>query len=132
MNFNKVILVGRAIKDVEIRTTASGKMVANLSLVTNNVYVDKAGNKVDNADFHNIVLWGQIADSAKKYCHKGQTVLVEGRIQTRSFETKAGEKRYITEIVAERFQMAPNQVGTMIDEKNDEPAEPDPLGEITW
>jgi len=112
MNYNKVILCGRATKDVEIRNTAEGKAVANLSIATNNVYVDKSGQKVENTDFHNIVLWGAVAENAAKYCKKGTVILVEGRLQNRSWLAQNGTKKYATEVVAERFQLGPKPAGT--------------------
>jgi len=112
MNYNKVIICGRATKDVEIRNTAEGKAVANLSVATNNVYVDKSGQKVENTDFHNIVLWGAVAENAAKYCKKGTVILVEGRLQNRSWLAQDGTKKYATEVVAERFQLGPKPAGT--------------------
>ena len=112
MNFNKVIICGRATKDIEIRNTAEGKAVANLSVATNNVYVDKSGQRVENTDFHNIVLWGAVAENAAKYCKKGTVILVEGRLQNRSWLAQDGTKKYATEVVAERFQLGPKPAGT--------------------
>lgn len=111
MNFNKVIICGRAVKDVEIRNTAEGKAVGNLSIATNNVYVDKSGQKVEKTDFHNVVLWGAVAENAAKYCKKGSIVLVEGRLQNRSWVANDGTKKYATEVVAERFQLGPKPAG---------------------
>ena len=107
MNFNKVILVGRATKDVEIRKTNDGKSVASITIATNNVYVDKSGQKVEKTDFHNIVIWGTVAEAAAKFCVKGTTIMVEGRLQNRSYEAQDGTKRNVTEVIAERFQLGP-------------------------
>jgi single-strand DNA-binding protein len=77
MNFNKVIICGRVTKDIELKKTNEGRAVVSLVLATNNTYVDKNNNKVDKADFHNIVMWGTMADTVAKYCLKGSVLLVE-------------------------------------------------------
>jgi len=103
MSVNKVILVGNLGKDPELRYTPSGAAVATFSLATTNPFKDKEGNK--QTEWHNIVAWRQLAEICGKYLHKGKQVYIEGRIQTRSYDDRDGNKRYITEIVAEQMQM---------------------------
>ncbi len=107
MNFNKVVLVGRVASDIEMRSTASGQSVCSFRLATNRVWKDKNGEKKEDSQFHNIVLWGKQAETASQFMAKGSLVLIEGRIQNRSWEDKTGTKRYITEIVGENFQLGP-------------------------
>lgn len=107
MNFNKVVLVGRVASDIEMRSTASGQSVCSFRLATNRVWKDKNGEKKEDSQFHNIVLWGKQAEIASQFLAKGSLVLIEGRIQNRSWEDKTGTKRYITEIVGENFQLGP-------------------------
>ena len=111
MNYNKVIICGRVTKDIELKKTNEGRSVVSLVLATNNTYVDKNNNKVDKADFHNIVIWGTMADTVAKYCLKGSVLLVEGRLQNRNFEGRDGVKKYVTEVVAEKFQFGPKPTG---------------------
>lgn len=108
---NKAILVGNLGKDPELRSFEGGNMVANFSLATSESYRDKAGNKVDSTEWHNIAMWGKLADLAGKLLKKGSKVYVEGRIKNRSWEDREGNKRYITEIVADNF--------TLLDRKSD-------------
>jgi single-strand DNA-binding protein len=103
MSVNKVILVGNLGKDPELRYTPSGAAVATFSLATTNPFKDKEGNK--QTEWHNIVAWRQLAEICGKYLHKGKQVYIEGRIQTRSYDDRDGNKRYITEIVADQMQM---------------------------
>jgi len=112
MNFNKVIICGRVTKDIELKKTNEGRAVVSLVLATNNTYVDKNNKKVDKADFHNIVIWGTMAETVAKYCVKGSVLLVEGRLQNRSFENRDGIKKEVTEVIAEKFQLGPRPTGT--------------------
>ena len=105
MSVNKVILVGNLGKDPEVRYTPSGTAVATFSLATSERYKDKAGQQQEKTEWHNIVAWQQLAEICGKYLHKGKQVYIEGRIQTRSYDDKDGNKRYITEIVADQMQM---------------------------
>ncbi|MCR4311614.1 MAG: single-stranded DNA-binding protein, partial [Candidatus Taylorbacteria bacterium] len=84
-----------------------GIQVCSFSVATNRVFKDKEGNKKEQADFHNIVVFGRQAETAGQYLKKGQSVLIEGRIQTRSWDDKDGSKKYRTEIVADRVQFGP-------------------------
>lgn len=99
-SINKVILVGRLGSDPESRVTNTGNNVATISLATSERYKDKAGEWAERTEWHRVVCWNTLADLAVKYLRKGRQVYVEGRIQTRSWETDAGEKKYSTEIIA--------------------------------
>lgn len=101
---NKAILIGNLGKDPELRYTPGGQAVATFSLATSEKWRDKDGVMQDKTEWHNIVVWGRQAEIAKEYLAKGRSVYLEGRIQTRSWEDKDGNKRYTTEIVAQRLQ----------------------------
>ena len=105
MNVNKVILVGRLTKDPEVRNTPSGQSVANISLATNRFWTDKAGQKQEKTEFHNVILWGRLAEIAGQYLTKGQEAFFEGRLETRKFTGKDGVERRTTEIIAENMQL---------------------------
>lgn len=100
---NKVILIGNLGKDPELRYTPSGTAVASFSLATSEKWKDREGNMQDKTEWHNIVVWGRQAEIAKEYLAKGRQVYIEGRIQTRSWDDKDGNKRYTTEIIAQRL-----------------------------
>lgn len=100
-SLNKVMLMGHAGKDTEIRYTSSGMAVATFSLATNDRRKDKtSGEWVDHTEWHNIVAWDKLAETCNQYVKKGKQVYIEGRIQTRAWDDKDGNKRYTTEIVA--------------------------------
>ncbi len=105
MSINKVILVGNVGKDPDIRHLDSGVAVANFPLATSENYTAKNGDKVSSTEWHNIVMWRGLAEVAEKYVTKGKQLYIEGKIKTRSFDDKEGNKRYITEIVADVMQM---------------------------
>jgi single-strand DNA-binding protein len=105
MNVNKAILVGRVTRDPEIRTTPGGQSVATISMATNNFWTDKSGTKQEKTEFHNVVLWGRLAEIAGQYLTKGQECFIEGRLQTREYTAKDGSTRRITEIVGETMQL---------------------------
>lgn len=108
MNLNKVYLIGRLASDPEFRTTPSGQEVATLRMATNRVWNDRAsGEKKQATEFHTIVVWGRLAQIANQYLNKGAMAMIEGRLQTRSWEGQDGVKRYRTEIVAENLQLGP-------------------------
>lgn len=111
MYLNKALIIGNLTRDPEVKAIPSGMQVASFSVATNRVWKDKNGAKQEATDYHNIVVFGKQADSVGKYLKKGQNVLVEGRIQTRSWETE-GKKNYRTEIVADRVQFGPKASGT--------------------
>jgi len=103
---NKVMLIGNLGRDPEVRSTPSGQPVATFSLATNRRYKDREGNRQEQTEWHNIVCWGRQAEIAGQYLTKGKQIYVEGRIQTRSWDDKqTGEKKYMTEIVCDNFQM---------------------------
>lgn len=106
MNLNKVILIGRVTKDPELRTTPAGQTVCSFGLATNRVW-NQNNQKQERTEFHNIVLWQRMAEIAGQYLKKGGLVLIEGRIQTRSWQDQSGVKKYRTEIVGESMQLGP-------------------------
>jgi single-strand DNA-binding protein len=101
---NKVILVGHLGKDPEMRHLDGGVSVTSFPLATSETY-NKDGQKVEQTEWHNIVMWRGLADVAAKYLQKGKLVYIEGKLRTRSFEDKEGIKKYTTEVVAENFTM---------------------------
>jgi single-strand DNA-binding protein len=101
---NKVILVGNVGRDPEVRTTPSGQQVAKFSLATSENFTSKAGEKQERTEWHNIVVWGKLADLCKQYVQKGRQIYVEGRLQTSSWNDPQGNKKYRTEIVAQTVQ----------------------------
>jgi single-strand DNA-binding protein len=107
MNLNKVILVGRVASDPESRTTPTGQNVCSFRMVTNRNFTDRAGQKQERAEFHSIVLWRRLAEIASQYLTKGSLVLIEGRIETHSWQDASGNKKYRTEIIGERLQLGP-------------------------
>ncbi len=105
MYLNRAILVGNLTRDPELKTLPSGTKVASFGLATNRVWRDASGNKQESTDFHNIVVFGRQAETSAQFLRKGSQVLVEGRIQTRSWDDQAtGKKMYRTEVVADRVQ----------------------------
>lgn len=112
MNVNKVMLVGRLTRDVEIRNTATGQSVASISMATNRFWKDKNGQKQEQTEFHNVVLWGRLAEIAGQYLTKGQETYIEGRLQTRKYTAKDGTERRVTEIVAENMQLGSRPQGS--------------------
>jgi len=107
MNFNKVILIGRLTRDPEAKNLPSGQSVVNFGMATSRFFTDKSGQKQQQAEFHNIVLFGKLADIASQYLKKGSLVLIEGRLQTRAWEDSAGNKKTRTEIIGESLQLGP-------------------------
>lgn len=99
-SFNQVILVGNMARDPELRTIPSGQSVASFAVATNRVWQNSDGEQQEQADFHNIVAWGKLAELASQYLAKGRKVMVVGRLQTRSWEGEDGKKNYRTEVVA--------------------------------
>lgn len=111
MNLNKVILVGRLTSDPQLRNIPSGQSVCSFGLATNRIWTDrKTGEKQKKVEYHNIILWRRLAEIASQYLTKGGLVLIEGRLQTRSWEDPSGNRRTKTEIVAERMQLAPRTI----------------------
>ena len=107
MYLNKAIIIGNLTRDPELKALPSGVKVCTLGMATNRVWRDKAGAKQEDTQFHNIVVFGNQAENVAQYLRKGNSALVEGRIQTRSWDDKDGRKQYRTEIVADRVQFGP-------------------------
>ena len=105
MSVNKVILVGNVGKDPETRYLDENTAVCKFSFATSEVYRNKEGEKITQTEWHNIVLWRGLAQVAEKYVKKGSQLYIEGRIRSRSYDDKDGNKRYITEIVGDNMQM---------------------------
>ncbi len=107
MYLNKAIIFGNLTRDPELRSLPSGAPVTSFSLATNRVWKDKNGAKQESVDYHNVVVFGRQAETVSQYLKKGSSALVEGRIQTRSWDGTDGQKKYRTEIVADRVQFGP-------------------------
>jgi len=107
MYLNRAIVIGNLTRDPEVKSLPSGIKVTTFSVATNRVWKDKNGAKQESADYHNIVVFGRQAETAGQYLKKGQTAMVEGRMQTRSWDDASGVKKYRTEIVADRVQFGP-------------------------
>ena len=106
MDLNKVMLIGRLTRDPELRTTPSGINVCQIGLATSYVYTNQTtGQKVENTEFHNIVMWRKLGEIAHQYLKKGTQIFVEGRLQTRSWDAQDGQKKYRTEIIADNMIM---------------------------
>ncbi len=110
---NKVIIIGNSGADTELRTTNTGRKVANFRLATNEKWKDKEGNAQERTEWHTIIAWDRLGEVCHQYIKKGRSVYVEGRLQTRSWEDKDGIKRYTTEIVCLTMQLlgSPNGSG---------------------
>lgn len=108
MNLNKAVIIGRVTQDPQLRTTPSGQAVCNFSIATNRNWTDsETHERQEKVEFHNIVTWRRLAEIANQYLIKGSLVMIEGRIETRSWDDPSGNKRYRTEIVAENMQLGP-------------------------
>jgi single-strand DNA-binding protein len=105
MSVNKVILVGRLGRDPETRYTSSGQAVCNFSIATDETYKDRSGERQKRTEWHKIVMWGKLAEIAQQYLKKGSQVYLEGRIQSRQWDDKEGQKRTSFEIVANTMKM---------------------------
>ena len=108
---NKVILLGNLGKDPEVRHLDNGVAVANFSLATTESYTNKQGDRVNQTEWHNIVLWRGLADIAEKYLKKGNSVYIEGKISTRKWEDKDANVRYSTDIIADKMTMLGTKQG---------------------
>ena len=112
MYINKAFIFGNLTRDPELRAMPSGQNVCSFSVATNRVFKDRDGKNQEQTDFHNIVVFGKQADTVAQYLKKGSSAFIEGRIQTRSWDDKAsGEKKYRTEVVADRVQFGPRAGG---------------------
>jgi single-strand DNA-binding protein len=110
MYLNKVFVIGNLTRDPELKALPSGMKVCSFSLATNRTFKDKEGQRKEQAEFHNIVVFGRVAELANQYLRKGSQALVEGRMQTRSWESE-GQKKYRTEIVADTVQFGNRPTG---------------------
>ncbi len=111
MYLNKVFLYGNLTRDPELRALPSGQQVASFSIATNRTFKDKNGQKQEAVEFHNVVAFGRLADTIGQYMKKGRPIFIEGRLQTRSWDDKQGQKRKTTEIIAEQIQFGPRSAG---------------------
>lgn len=107
MNFNRVILIGRLTREPELKSLPSGYSVCSFGLATNRVFTDKTGQKQEQTEFHNIVLFGRLAEIASRYLNKGSLTMIEGRLRTRNWQDSQGNQHSRTEIMAERMQLGP-------------------------
>ncbi len=110
MYLNKAIIIGNLTRDPEIKAIPSGIKVCNFSVATNRTWKDKDGKKQESTEFHNVVVFGRQAEIIAQYMKKGSSIMVEGRLQTRSWDADGG-KKYRTEIVADTFQFGPKSAG---------------------
>lgn len=104
MFLNKVFLIGNLTANPDLKTLQNGNSVLTINVATNRSYTDKAGKKVEQAEFHRVVIFGKTAELVTKYLGKGHGIFIEGRLQTRSWEDKNGKKNYTTEIICENMQ----------------------------
>ena len=112
MYLNKAIIVGNLTRDPELTAIPSGQKVCKFGVATNRVWKDKSGTRQESTTYHNIVVWGRQAETSAQYLKKGQQVMIEGRIDTRSWDDKtSGEKKYRTEIIADRVQFGAKSGG---------------------
>ena len=111
-SLNKVLLIANLGKDPEVRYTASGTAVASFSLATSEKFKNKGGEWEERTEWHNVILWGRLAEIAGEYLSKGKTVYIEGRLQTRKWQDKDGKDRFTTEIVGEKMQMLSRKEGS--------------------
>ena len=111
MNLNKVFILGNVTRDPEVRSMPNGGQVTSFGIATNRFYTSSAGEKKSEAEFHNIVCFGKLADISSRYLTKGSLILIEGRIKTRNWTNQAGAKQYRTEIIADSLQLGPRGAG---------------------
>ena len=135
MSVNKVILVGNVGKDPEVRYLEGGTAVCSFPLATSETYRNRDGDRVTTTEWHNIVLWRGLAEIAEKYVKKGSQLYIEGKIRTRSWDDRDGNKRYTTEVIADTMQMLgrrteesqaqPQSHGTVADKAGDNKHKPE-------
>lgn len=141
MNLNKVFILGNLTRDPELRQTSTGQSVCSFGMATNSFYTDKSGQKQKKAEFHNVVVWGRQAEVASQFLKKGSSALIEGHLQTRTWQDKQGQTHRTTEVISERIQLGPRSGGgqgggqfaessAQRSEKSDEAREEPPLPEI--
>lgn len=134
MSLNRAQLIGNLTRDPEVRQTPGGRSVVNFGIATNHRWTDANGQQQDKTEFHNIVVWGKLADICAEYLRKGSKVFVEGRLQTREWEGQDGIKRYRTEVVADNMIMLDRKGAPMSGTEMDrEPAgihDSEPMDEV--
>jgi single-strand DNA-binding protein len=128
---NKVVLIGNAGQDPEVRHLDSGVAVANFNLATNESYKDKNGEKVTQTEWHRIVLWRGLAEVAEKFVKKGELLYIEGRLRTRAWDDKDGNKRYTTEVFADNMKMLGKKSDQPGADRQDEPGQMEEAGPET-
>jgi len=111
MNLNKAFILGNVTREPEVRSMPNGGQVTSFGVATNRFYTSSAGEKKQEAEFHNVVCFGKLADISSRYLNKGSLVLIEGRIKTRNWVNSAGVKQYRTEIIADSLQLGPKGSG---------------------
>src|SRR5437879_3041054 len=128
MSVNRVMLIGNLGKDPEVRFTANGRAVARFPIATSEVWNDQEGQRQERTEWHNVVVWGKQGESCGQYLAKGRQVYIEGSIRTRQYDDKDGNRRYITEIIAQRVQFLGGGGGRGADTPRGLPEEPPPAG----
>lgn len=122
MSLNKVMIIGRLGQDPELKYTPGGAAVCNFSIATSESWTDKSGQKQEKTEWHRIVVWGKLAELCNQYLGKGRQAFVEGKLQTRAWEDKEGQKRYTTEIMANTVQFLDSKqtgsTGAVANDKN--------------
>lgn len=113
MDLNKVMIIGRLTRDPELRNTPSGKAVATLGVATGRIWIDANNQKQKQTEFHNVVMWGKLAEICNQYLRKGGKIYVEGRLQTRDWTGQDGVKKYRTEIIGENMIMLDSKSSAM-------------------
>lgn len=121
MDLNKVMIIGRLTKSPEVRSTPTGQSVCSFSVATNRAYTDAQGQKQEKAEFHNIVVWGKLADICSQYLTKGKRAYFEGRLQTRDWVGQDGVRRYSTDVIVENMIMLDGPSGSGGGTSNREP-----------
>jgi single-strand DNA-binding protein len=134
-SLNKAQIIGNLTRAPELKTTTGGQSVCSFGVATNRYWTDSSGQKRDEAEYHNVVAWGKLAEICAQYLHKGTKVFVEGRLQTRNWEDEAGTKHYRTEIVgSEMIILSPKTEGapeTLAAAAEDEPPAPKKTEEVS-
>lgn len=133
MNLNKAFIIGNLTRDPESRSLPSGVPVVSFGVATNRIWKNQQGQNQQDAQFHNIVVFGKLADLASQYLKKGSLVFVEGRIQTRNWDAQDGSKKNRTEIVAERIQFGPRRAESQsVSQKQKPESAPEELETIEY
>ena len=114
MSVNKAILIGNLGKDPEVRFTSTGRAVARFPIATSEIWTDAEGNRQERTEWHTIIVWGKQGETCGQYLAKGRQVFVEGSIRTRNYDDKNGNKRYVTEIIAQRVRFLGGGGGTRV------------------